>query len=816
MICVFPADAEDFTGNGAGMLAPTKCEVSETLNGEYELVMEHPLDDGHKWQRLQEGRILRVPVPAAATPQVDLVSQESYQVYKTNAKNRPLRAKAKSNGKVLAKYKKGKKVIILNKGTTWYEVTGPDGKHGYMNKAHLTYEETKYHKAEATGEVIEPSQLRDQPFRIYRIVPDLEKVTVYARHLFYDLLDNMIKSLKPAETVAGSTVVQQLSAEALTEHEFDFYSDLTTTANEVEWEAINPLEALMGDEGLLAKYNGELARDWYDVYVVQRVGVDTDIQIREGKNLLGVSYDVDTTDVVTRIMPTGEDKDGNTLYLPEVFIDSPYVNDYTHPKWVHLAVSDAREVPKGDDKKTKNQCYTEMRQAARDEFDKGCDLPQITLAVDFINVAETEEYRDYALLQNIYLGDTVKVIAPKIGIAVSLRLTQYTYDCILRKYTSMTLGTVADTLEGNMISSRQIPSGSISGTKLQQNSVGSLQLKADSILTGHLSAESITTEKLAALAVTAEKIASGVIEAGSLSAVTAEIQKLTAADIETNSLAAALAAFTVITAGAARFDSATVQHLVAEALNLSFGVGDEVFINNLKVAYAQVVAAAIGSLCIRASDGSYYAIDVDADGLVTATPATVTEEEIEAGQTESGRVILETDIVSDSLSTTNILATYALVNRIDAARIDVDSLFARRAFIDKLNTSVIQSPSFIELVVGSVDETVEDAMAEATPAVLRIDSSRGTVFKDNNVSTILSVSIHYGRIRITSHDELVQTFGSGAHLQWEWLRMDEDRYGIISADDSRLTDGGFRLSLGPEDVDTKVTFRCTLITSDSE
>ena len=174
MICVFPADAEDFTGNGAGMLAPTKCEVSETLNGEYELVMEHPLDDRHKWQRLQEGRILRVPVPAAATPQVNLVSQESYQVYKTNAKNRPLRAKAKSNGKVLAKYKKGKKVIILNKGTTWYQVSGPDGKHGYMNKAHLTYVETKCRKAEATGEVIEPALLRGQPFRTDRIVPDLE------------------------------------------------------------------------------------------------------------------------------------------------------------------------------------------------------------------------------------------------------------------------------------------------------------------------------------------------------------------------------------------------------------------------------------------------------------------------------------------------------------------------------------------------------------------------------------------------------------------------------------------------------------------
>ena len=73
------------------------------------------------------------------------------------------------------------------------------------------------------------------------------------------------------------------------------------------------------------------------------------------------------------------------------------------------------------------------------------------------------------MLQNICLGDAVKVIAPKIGIAISPCLTQYTFDCILREYTSMTPGTVADSLEGNMI-----PSGSISGTKLQQNSAGSL------------------------------------------------------------------------------------------------------------------------------------------------------------------------------------------------------------------------------------------------------------------------------------------------------------------------------------------------------
>ena len=88
------------------------------------------------------------------------------------------------------------------------------------------------------------------------------------------------------------------------------------------------------------------------------------------------------------------------------------------------------------------------RCAAQAEFDKGCDLPTVTLKVDFINCADTEEYRRYGFLQNIFLGDAVRVLVKKLGISVSMRMTQYAYDCLTRKYTSVTLGTVADTPEG--------------------------------------------------------------------------------------------------------------------------------------------------------------------------------------------------------------------------------------------------------------------------------------------------------------------------------------------------------------------------------
>lgn len=44
MICVYEADCSDFSGNGLGVLTPSDCSVTETLNGEWELTLTHPLD----------------------------------------------------------------------------------------------------------------------------------------------------------------------------------------------------------------------------------------------------------------------------------------------------------------------------------------------------------------------------------------------------------------------------------------------------------------------------------------------------------------------------------------------------------------------------------------------------------------------------------------------------------------------------------------------------------------------------------------------------------------------------------------------------
>lgn len=106
---------------------------------------------------------------------------------------------------------------------------------------------------------------------------------------------------------------------------------------------------------------------------------------------------------------------------------------------------------------------------------------------------------------------------------------------------------------------------------------------------------------------------------------------------------------------------------------------------------------------------------------------------------------------------------------------------------------------------GLQGEKGEDAV------LLRIESSRGTVFKNDQVSTVLSAVIYKGSQRITDSTEMKATFGSGAYLQWKWQRLDEESYGVISATDSRFSNDGFTFTLSPDDVDTKVTFICELI-----
>lgn len=160
-------------------------------------------------------------------------------------------------------------------------------------------------------------------------------------------------------------------------------------------------------------------------------------------------------------------------------------------------------------------------------------------------------------------------------------------------------------------------------------------------------------------------------------------------------------------------------------------------------------------------------------------------------------------------------SVYKTPEEIEKQRIKQDLLDLGKIVADKATISDLEvTNSFVTEISQNVTElssTIEDVREEVS-TILRIESSRGTVFKNDSVSTVLSVVIYHGKNRITDIDTLRKDYGNTAYIEWEYQHMKEDTFSVLSANDPRISNDGFSLTLSPEDVDTKITFMATLKT----
>lgn len=184
-ICVYPAGETDFASNGLGCLSPTRCRVHWAMDGEYELEIEHPIDlgagDWGKYERLcAYGRTVVAPVPEApsmALRQTGATATVSLYAIATRKSRLRLRSGPGTSYRCLGYYAKGRKVTLLNKTSAdWYEVTAPDGKHGWMAARYLTAAGTQT-VSSVTTQILRDLPMRPQPFDIYAFDPGLSAVT---------------------------------------------------------------------------------------------------------------------------------------------------------------------------------------------------------------------------------------------------------------------------------------------------------------------------------------------------------------------------------------------------------------------------------------------------------------------------------------------------------------------------------------------------------------------------------------------------------------------------------------------------------------
>lgn len=629
--------------------------------------------------------------------------------------------------------------------------------------------------------VIKLTQSREQLFRIESVEQDTEAGTVTAKasHVFYDLKGNVLNAAYEPKNVPASTVVNNVSTHlSQPDHGFDFHADKLTARVSGDYGFKNMVEILLDpDEGVAAQAKAMLVRDNFDVFLLPDAVRDMGVTVRRGKNLVGVTVTNDASGIVTRVIPVGKNKDGDPLYLSGTrWVDSPHIGDYP----VIMAQKIDYDVSSGSDEfKTDAAARSELKRLAALEFsENGLDMPTYGMDVDFVMLQDVREYANYAGLQAVFLYDTVTVIDEMIGVSAKVRVTGYKWDCIAEQYNRVTLGELQDL--NRTVYSYNLPTAGISGAKIMPGSAdGNIlrnlsvqyakmslatieKLTADSLtaIEAHiheLVAGSVTTDQLyadlAAIAIaelTTANIQNANIDWAEIKNLTAEIARITEAEIKTATITAAqiqdlnatvasiadariqnatittaqiqdlnakVAEIVFLTASTGEFDLATIKNLLSNALVLEEGQAGSMMITNLAVTSANLLNATVGKLVIKGEDGNYYAVMVGSDGVIHTQPVEVTEDEIAAGETDSGMQIVEETINAQSINGQTIKAQEALFNTVLTAALNAGKITANDAMLASAtipmlyataikalgNTLDISANESIQLIVGEVE-----------------------------------------------------------------------------------------------------------------
>ena len=265
-----------------------------------------------------------------------------------------------------------------------------------------------------------------QPFRVYRISKPINGlVTVYAYHISYDLTGIPVSPYSAASVQAA---LAGFSTYAAVTNPFTFWSDMTTSGD-FAVKAPASVRSLL--ETVLEAYGGEYKYDKYTVRLYQQRGTDRGVTIRYGKNLTDLKQDENCSNVYTGVYAYYSDGNGIVETSPKV-TPAPGTYDYTRVLPLDLK-AEFKEAP-----------TAEALRAAAEQYmsDHNIGVPEVSLNVSFVQLEQTQEYKDLALLERVELCDTVTVIFERLGVNATAQVTSTVYNVLIDAYDSVTIGNV--------------------------------------------------------------------------------------------------------------------------------------------------------------------------------------------------------------------------------------------------------------------------------------------------------------------------------------------------------------------------------------
>lgn len=278
----------------------------------------------------------------------------------------------------------------------------------------------------------------NQLFKIYDIDKDVTGIRVKARHIFFNLCDEVLVDRRPT-AMNGRDALNYI----LRDTEFTGDSDITKIETAYYIRKYIANQALLSDDenSFINRWGGELDVDNFKISMNKRIGEDKGLTFRYGKNISNINENGNTEDICTAILPVGYDG----VTIPEQFVYSPYHSIFKKTRIMEF--SDIKLKSKPDDEEgfsTIEEVYEALRNECKKQFELGVDKLPINIELDVVQI---EKY-----LKNASLGDDVKVIYEPFNLDIKTRVVKLTFNCLNKKVENITLGSITKNFIDNIAS----------------------------------------------------------------------------------------------------------------------------------------------------------------------------------------------------------------------------------------------------------------------------------------------------------------------------------------------------------------------------
>ena len=291
-----------------------------------------------------------------------------------------------------------------------------------------------------------PGYNGDQLYRVKSVNKSDSGVTAEMEPIFYDSMDDCwLTDIRPTNDTGQEALTAMLAPNS----KYSGQSNITNVST-AYYQNVNFMEALNGDidQSFINRWGGEIVFDNFSVIVNTRAGADHGVTLQYGKNIPedGMSISVDTRDVVTRIYPVaynGRMMNGNG------YVDSPLISNYPTVKTAKMEFEDVKlidDAEEGDEEDGVIICATQtelnaaLTQKCNEQYNGGIDKPTVTIDADMIILAKTDQYKQYQVIENVSLGDTIHCKNEHLGITTDARIIELTYDAINKKVATVVIG----------------------------------------------------------------------------------------------------------------------------------------------------------------------------------------------------------------------------------------------------------------------------------------------------------------------------------------------------------------------------------------